>query len=483
LDCGVRWRQSVGGGFLFHLLHCDRCGAERRIRFDEIEDENLRRRKGLAGRWKVATAEADADADIKRSSPGGLSVTRRTTGSSRTASACVHAPADSASMLLLVVHDAVRPQRSPIQRAECWTMTDRGFMDEIEIRRANVLDSSEAVFDAQPLVAATANVAGEVEELVDLAGELPRRGVGRSLVLLRGAARDCRAAATRVETTADELSSLLGDFVAHAGRPDAVAASIHGRFERARARHDKAFDDVLVFGVRAARLAAGLASLHGPNEGEDPLWDHALDLLTRLALPPLDVDATAIPDDPTLDVLLTGLAAHVGQHARAFAVVQVEGTDNRFVQFLVTEDGEAEVESVGDGMLRRAERLRRADLAFLTECGLSPPGEGRPNWHIHLAVVSASRIGTLSAEILRQVHRVSPPTRLLISLGEDHGDQVTSLLPGATAPELAASLAQRIHDELGDEPVDAWVTVAPFGDGAGWSGHLRSRKENRLEAC
>jgi len=32
-DCGAKFTANEGGGFVFHLLHCDRCGAERAISF------------------------------------------------------------------------------------------------------------------------------------------------------------------------------------------------------------------------------------------------------------------------------------------------------------------------------------------------------------------------------------------------------------------------------------------------------------------
>ena len=34
--CGTRFTASEGGGFTFHLLHCDACGGEKSVLFDEI---------------------------------------------------------------------------------------------------------------------------------------------------------------------------------------------------------------------------------------------------------------------------------------------------------------------------------------------------------------------------------------------------------------------------------------------------------------
>jgi hypothetical protein len=58
-ECGHRYQASEGGGFFFHLLHCDRCGRERSIDFDELGDAHLRYVKGLPGPWTVGTMDAD----------------------------------------------------------------------------------------------------------------------------------------------------------------------------------------------------------------------------------------------------------------------------------------------------------------------------------------------------------------------------------------------------------------------------------------
>jgi hypothetical protein len=37
-SCGHRFQASEGGGFFFHLLHCDLCGREKSVGFDELGD-------------------------------------------------------------------------------------------------------------------------------------------------------------------------------------------------------------------------------------------------------------------------------------------------------------------------------------------------------------------------------------------------------------------------------------------------------------
>lgn len=58
-SCGHRFQASEGGGFFFHLLHCDRCGREKSVGFDELGDAHLRYVKGLSGPWTVGTMELD----------------------------------------------------------------------------------------------------------------------------------------------------------------------------------------------------------------------------------------------------------------------------------------------------------------------------------------------------------------------------------------------------------------------------------------
>ena len=57
--CGHSFSASFGGGFMFHLLHCDKCGKDKSISFQELGDVHLRYLKGLKGPYCVATGEHD----------------------------------------------------------------------------------------------------------------------------------------------------------------------------------------------------------------------------------------------------------------------------------------------------------------------------------------------------------------------------------------------------------------------------------------
>ncbi len=57
--CGCGFSARFGGGFIFHLLHCDTCGKDRSISFEEIGEAHLRYLKGLKGPYCVATSEHD----------------------------------------------------------------------------------------------------------------------------------------------------------------------------------------------------------------------------------------------------------------------------------------------------------------------------------------------------------------------------------------------------------------------------------------
>jgi hypothetical protein len=67
-QCGHKFTVSDGGGFFFHLLHCDKCGSERSVGFDELGDIHLRYVKGLPGPYCTATNESDKN--IKENYPG-----------------------------------------------------------------------------------------------------------------------------------------------------------------------------------------------------------------------------------------------------------------------------------------------------------------------------------------------------------------------------------------------------------------------------
>ena len=58
-ECRSCFTVNEGGGFFFHLLHCDACGAERSIGFDEIGEPHPRYLKGLKGPYCVASSEHD----------------------------------------------------------------------------------------------------------------------------------------------------------------------------------------------------------------------------------------------------------------------------------------------------------------------------------------------------------------------------------------------------------------------------------------
>jgi len=58
-DCGKKFRASNGGGFVFHLLHCDNCGGEKKISFMDIGEIHLKYIKGLDKPYCIATAGYD----------------------------------------------------------------------------------------------------------------------------------------------------------------------------------------------------------------------------------------------------------------------------------------------------------------------------------------------------------------------------------------------------------------------------------------
>lgn len=59
LDCGKTTTVEHGGGFIFHLLRCDKCGETKSIGFDDLGELHLRYLKGLPVPYCVATAEHD----------------------------------------------------------------------------------------------------------------------------------------------------------------------------------------------------------------------------------------------------------------------------------------------------------------------------------------------------------------------------------------------------------------------------------------
>ncbi len=66
--CGEHFSIRDGGGFLFDLLHCDRCGAPQSVSHQELDDIHLRFVKGLSTPYAVARARFDRE--IQATYPG-----------------------------------------------------------------------------------------------------------------------------------------------------------------------------------------------------------------------------------------------------------------------------------------------------------------------------------------------------------------------------------------------------------------------------
>jgi hypothetical protein len=58
-NCGHRFTVRAGGGFFFHLLHCEKCGREKDVSFKELGEDHLRYLKGLGGPYCMASSESD----------------------------------------------------------------------------------------------------------------------------------------------------------------------------------------------------------------------------------------------------------------------------------------------------------------------------------------------------------------------------------------------------------------------------------------
>ncbi len=67
-ECGEKYMVSQGGGFCFHLLHCERCGKEKSIGFDELGEIHLSYLKELSGPYCIATREHDKE--VQEGYPG-----------------------------------------------------------------------------------------------------------------------------------------------------------------------------------------------------------------------------------------------------------------------------------------------------------------------------------------------------------------------------------------------------------------------------
>jgi len=57
--CGTEFVANFGGGFFSHLLHCEDCGSELTLRFEELGDLHFRYLKTLNGHYCLASAEHD----------------------------------------------------------------------------------------------------------------------------------------------------------------------------------------------------------------------------------------------------------------------------------------------------------------------------------------------------------------------------------------------------------------------------------------
>lgn len=57
--CGNNFGVNESRGFFFHLLHCDSCGEELSVGFDEIGEAHSRYLKGLPGLYCIASSESD----------------------------------------------------------------------------------------------------------------------------------------------------------------------------------------------------------------------------------------------------------------------------------------------------------------------------------------------------------------------------------------------------------------------------------------
>ncbi len=59
--CGHVFEVNEGGGFFFHMLHCDTCGKEKSISFKKLGETHLQYLKGLNCTYCIASSEHDVD--------------------------------------------------------------------------------------------------------------------------------------------------------------------------------------------------------------------------------------------------------------------------------------------------------------------------------------------------------------------------------------------------------------------------------------
>ncbi len=58
-DCGTKYEAEMGGGFMFHDLHCDKCGKGKGVSFRDLGEIHLKYIKGLDIPYCVATGASD----------------------------------------------------------------------------------------------------------------------------------------------------------------------------------------------------------------------------------------------------------------------------------------------------------------------------------------------------------------------------------------------------------------------------------------
>ena len=68
-NCQHHFIVEEGGGFYFHLLHCDRCGRTKSIGFAEVGDLHSAYLKGLPGPYAVISRKHDLQVKAEYSGP------------------------------------------------------------------------------------------------------------------------------------------------------------------------------------------------------------------------------------------------------------------------------------------------------------------------------------------------------------------------------------------------------------------------------
>ncbi len=58
--CGAEFQANEGGGFFFHLLHCDQCGREKAVSFAKLGKLHERYVKGLSVPYCIASMARDS---------------------------------------------------------------------------------------------------------------------------------------------------------------------------------------------------------------------------------------------------------------------------------------------------------------------------------------------------------------------------------------------------------------------------------------